>query len=216
MGTTVLILAKDNLLRAAWSALLGQQPNISLAGDAATITDLTRLFSDNQPTTVLIDVSQPQRHLVQELVTTLPEAGLLFLVDDFELADIVPMLEVGAAGFVHRDASVPELARAIIAAGRGEIVLPPEVAVRALAALARGDVGQRSLRSALTPREQDVLGLLAQGLTNKEIAQNLILSVRTVEAHLHNIYAKLDVSSRTEAALWAVDNGYAHTPAADD
>ncbi|MDX1615269.1 MAG: hypothetical protein R3300_13225 [Candidatus Promineifilaceae bacterium] len=86
MDTTVLIYAKNTRLRAAWSALLDRQPNITLGGDATTVADLTSLIRNKQPTTMLVDVDRPQRHLVQEMVTTLPEAGLLFLVDGFELA----------------------------------------------------------------------------------------------------------------------------------
>jgi DNA-binding NarL/FixJ family response regulator len=80
-----------------------------------------------------------------------------------------------------------------------------------LAVLAHGDRTERHPIDPLTEREAEVLRLLAQGLTNKDIAQALIISVRTVEAHLRNIYAKLGVDSRTEAALWSVRNGYAST-----
>jgi NarL family two-component system response regulator LiaR len=101
------------------------------------------------------------------------------------------------------------LVQAIVAAGRGEIVLPPEWATKALVALARGEMGQeRPSPHTLTDREEDVLRLLAQGRTNKDIAQTLFLSVRTIEAHLRNIYGKLAVASRTEAVLWAVQHGY--------
>jgi DNA-binding NarL/FixJ family response regulator len=107
-----------------------------------------------------------------------------------------------------RDAAVGDLARGIIAAGRGEIVLPADLATKALVALARGEDFQAEPEVTLTLREQQVLDLLAQGLTNKDIAQALILSVRTVEAHLRNIYDKLGVASRTEAALWAVNHDF--------
>jgi len=103
---------------------------------------------------------------------------------------------------------VADLARAIIAAGRGEIVLPPAVAVQSLMALAQGQPVEQSLVGPLSERETEVLKLLAHGHTNKDIAQALFLSVRTVEAHLRSIFAKLGVSSRTEAALWAVQHGY--------
>ena len=99
------------------------------------------------------------------------------------------------------------LARAIIAAGRGEIVLPPSIATQALLALARGEPLESDLIEPLTDREVEVLRLLGQGLTNKDIAQTLILSVRTVDAHLRSIFAKLGVRSRTEAALWMVKHG---------
>lgn len=121
----------------------------------------------------------------------------------------MPLLQAGITGCLSREEPVAELSRAIIAVGRGEIVLPPSLAVRALAVLARGDTGGNGgLIEPLSERESEVLRLLAQGLTNKDIAQTLILSVRTVEAHLRNIFGKLGVRSRTEAALWAAKHGY--------
>jgi DNA-binding NarL/FixJ family response regulator len=151
-----------------------------------------------------------------QLRTALPDSGLLVLVAKYELAEIVALLQAGVTGFINRDASVGDLARAIIASGRHEAVLPPELATRALVALARGEGIAERPGIILTDREQEVLALLARGLTNKDIAQTLILSVRTVEAHLRNIYGKLQVNSRTEAALWAINHGIDSTPAGDD
>ncbi len=136
--------------------------------------------------------------------TTKPTAGILCLVNEYNLQQIVGLLQAGVGGCLLRDAEVPDLIRALVAVGRGEIVLPPALASQALAALARGRLPQETTAESLTDREKDVLSLLAKGMTNKEIAQCLFLSVRTVEAHLQNIYGKLNVSSRTEAVLWAV------------
>jgi NarL family two-component system response regulator LiaR len=147
--------------------------------------------------------------LAHQLHAAVPEAGLLFLVDDYDLDTVLLLLRAGAMGCISRDASVAQLSRALIAAGRGEIALPPEVAGQALAALARGETAAEHPVEDLTEREVEVLHLLAEGMMNKDIAQTLIISVRTVEAHLRSIYGKLGVDSRTEAALWAVRNGYA-------
>jgi VCBS repeat-containing protein len=155
-----------------------------------------------------VDIPGIQIDLVNQLRLALPDSGLLFLVDSYDLKEIVSLLRAGATGFMAHDATVANLARAIIAVGRGEIVLPPEMATQALLALARGEEVQEEISVSLTDREQDVLNLLAQGHTNKDIAQTLFLSVRTVEAHLRNIYGKLSVASRTEAAIWAVNHDY--------
>lgn len=140
--------------------------------------------------------------------TLAPNCGLLFLVQSYDLSEVLPLLQAGATGFVSRDETTGNLARAIIATGRGEIVLPAEIAFQSLVTLAR----EQSLTTLpvreLSERETEVLNLLAQGLTNKDIAQTLVLSVRTVEAHLSSIFAKLGVRSRTEAVLWAVRRGY--------
>lgn len=207
-ATQVLILAHAALYRAAWGALLTAQPDIEVAGAAATVATADYLET-NRSTTLLIDFPSPLPPLIQQLQTRYPGSGLLVLVDDYDLDHLLPLLRAGATGCISRDESLADLARAIIAVGRGEIWLPPAIAGRALAMLARGETpGSGNLIELLTERETDVLRLLAQGLTNKDIAQTLILSVRTIEAHLRNIFGKLNVTSRTEAALWATRHGY--------
>jgi DNA-binding NarL/FixJ family response regulator len=205
----LIIFSSASLHREAWRALLASQPDILIVDAVADASEVAPLLRPDQPTTVLVDVLSPQLDLAQQLRVVAPEAGLLFLTQSYELSEVLVLLRAGATGCISRDASVGDLARAIIAVGRGEIALPPHIAGRALAALAQGEpVSDDGLIEPLTEREVEVLRLLAQGLTNKDIAQTLILSVRTVEAHLRNIFGKLGVHSRTEAALWAVENGY--------
>lgn len=213
----LVILAPAALHREAWRALLSAQPDIHICGTAGTHAEVSPLLQPGRPTTVLIDLSAPNLDLARRLRAAAPECGLLFFVPSYDLSEIVPLLQAGATGCVSRDDSKGDLARAIIAAGRGEIVLPPVIAARALAALARGEPiggpqGERScdgLAEPLSDREVEVLRSLARGFTNKDIAQTLFLSVRTVEAHLRSIYGKLSVRSRTEAALWAIKHDYA-------
>jgi NarL family two-component system response regulator LiaR len=207
--TQFVILAPALLQREAWRALLSDQPGIEVVGAIDDAEEVSPLLQSGQPTTVLIDLPAPQPELALQLKAAAPDLGLLFLVQTYELGEILPLLQAGATGCISRDDSVGNLARAIIAVGRGEIALPPHIAARALGALARGETGGAGLIEALTDREVEVLQFLAQGLTNKDIAQTLFLSVRTVEAHLRNIYGKLNVRSRTEAVLWAVKHGYA-------
>jgi len=205
--THVIILSNAALPRLAWEALLVKQPGLAIWGIAASLDEMSVLPETDGPTAVLLDFPQLLPDQVARLAQDVPDYGLLCLIDEYDLSQIVAFLQVGAAGVLSRNASVPELTQALVAAGRGEIVLPPALAARTLAALARGEVHQPRRIETLTDRERDVLALLAQGLTNKDIAQTLFLSVRTVEAHLHNIYGKLDITSRTEAVLWAVQQG---------
>ncbi len=204
----LIIVSQAALHREAWRALLAHQPGISVGGAVDDVSQAAALVQPGQPTTLLIDLPDPQPDLARQIKTLVPHGSVLFLVPSYDPTEIVPLLQAGATGCVSRDDSVGDLCRAIIAAGRGEVVLPPAVASRVLAALARGDLGDHSLVESLTERETEVVRLLAQGLTNKDIAQTLILSVRTVEAYLRSIYGKLGVRSRTEAALWAVRHGY--------
>ena len=165
----------------------------------------------DRPTALLIDLPTPRPDLIQSLKEIDPNAGLLVLVHSYDLAEIIPLLKAGATGCLSRDESVGDLARAIIAVARGEIVLPPSVAMQALTALASSEsIGPAHSASIglLTDREIEVVRLLAQGSTNKDIAQALFLSVRTVEAHMRTIFGKIGVRSRTEAALWAARQGF--------
>lgn len=204
----VIVFCADNLRQAAWLALLQNQPAITAVSAAATIDELQKQKKPDVPTAVFVDVPDIASAFVTQLGTAVPNCGLLLLISKFNVDEMVVLLQAGTTGFIHQDASVPDLARALIAVGRGEIVLPPDSASQVMFTLARG--GEQSERPLdnLTDREKEVLALLAQGSTNKDIAQTLILSVRTVEAHLRNIYGKLQVASRTEAAVWAVNHGF--------
>jgi len=207
MTVQLVIFAPARLHRIAWLSLMTNQPGIGLPGATGELNDIPNFIVSDQ-TTILVDLPSVKPDQVSQLHEIAPECGLLLLVENFDLDEIVNALRVGGTGFISRDSTVGDLSRAIIATARGEIVLPPELATRALVSLARSDRQSEVSGASLTEREQDVLKLLAQGLTNKDIAQTLILSVRTVEAHLHNVYGKMGVNSRTEAALWAVNHGY--------
>ena len=205
----IIILAASSLPRLAWEALLAAQPGLSVWGTTANVDDLKALLPTQAATTILFDLPYPPPPWTAALSETLPEYGRLYLVDAYELEPIVSLLQAGMTGVISRDATVPELTRSLLATARGEIVMPPSLAAQALLALARGKAApQQHQLESLTDREQDVLTLLAQGMTNKDIAQSLFLSVRTIEAHLRNVYGKLDVNNRTEAVLWAVQHGF--------
>ncbi len=206
--TYVIVLAGAALPRMAWEALLEQQPGLSVWGIAANWDDVAALPKTNGQTAVLLDLSQLSSSQLNQLSEIFPTAGSLLLVDNYDLEQIVNFLGIGITGVLSRDATVPELTQALVATARGEIVLPPALAARALSALARGQIQAQQSVESLTEREQEVLTLLAKGMTNKDIAQSLFLSVRTIEAHLRNVYSKLGVATRTEAVLWAVQHGF--------
>jgi DNA-binding NarL/FixJ family response regulator len=225
--TELTIFSPYALHREAWRVLLANQPGIRVIGE---VGEMAALFpvSGKGPATLLVDLPSPQPEFVSQMKDRVPHAGLLILVDSYDIAEVIALLQAGATGLISRQETTGDLARAIIAAGRGEIVLPSEIAVQSLVALAQGqlagqgfsekistasvpgggDVQELRLAEPLTEREMEVLNFLAQGLTNKDIAQTMVLSVRTVEAHLRSVFGKLGVRSRTEAVLWAVRNGY--------
>ncbi len=217
VATRLIILAPTTLGRAAWTALLASQPYIVVSRAVHDANEVPACLEPGKPTTILVDLPSVQIELAATLHIAAPECGLLFLVQSYELSEVVALLQAGVNGCLSRDESVGDLTRAIIAVGRGEIVLPPIVAARALtslantaralAALSQHQPVGPTMTEALSEREAEILHLLGQGLTNKDIAQTLVVSVRTVEAHLRSIYDKLDVRSRTEAALWAARHG---------
>ena len=207
MPTRVLIFSPSPLRGAAWRALLAGQPEIEVLGAGPEPDGLAALAAD-LPGALLVDSAEAPVELARRLRAQRPQAGLLFLVPGYDLAGLLPLLQAGVLGCVAHTEPVPELIRGLIAVSRGELFLPPAIAGQALVALARGEAPAPAPVEPLSEREAEILSLLAQGLTNKDIAQTLIVSVRTVEAHLRNLFAKLGVRSRTEAALWAVRHGH--------
>ncbi|RME83466.1 MAG: DNA-binding response regulator, partial [Caldilineae bacterium] len=135
-GTTRVFIFSDSVLHAAaWQALLHDQPQLTVVGRAHEPAGVPLLSSGSA---ILVDVRHPGPDLVAALRKSSPQAGLLFLLPAYDLSQILPLLRAGATGCIAHDAEVSDLARALIAVGRGELALPPAVAVQALAALARG------------------------------------------------------------------------------
>ena len=207
--TPVIILAGTQLQRAAWQALVAAQPGLRVSGMLGNAVELDIRDMAGSPLALLIDVPDQQRIIVEQCRALRAELGILVLVAAYEIDSIVALLRSGATGCLTYDAPVPDLARALIAVGRGEIVVPAELAVDVLSRLAGGVPSSGRPVERLSERELDVLQLLAHGYTNKDIAQTLVLSVRTVEAHLRTIFGKIGARSRTEAALWAHRHGHA-------
>jgi len=208
MSTNVIICSSYQLNSVAWLALLEKQPRLSPIAAIRDASEAEHYLHTTKKGTILLDVWEEPLDYVRRIRAVTADWGILVLVPAYDLRDIVAFLQAGAMGCLARDAAVGDLARSLIATARGEIALPPAIATQALLALARGNFSPEQPAITLSPREEEVISLLAKGLTNKEIAQSLVLSVRTIEAHLRSVFNKLDLQSRTEAALWAVRHGY--------
>ena len=167
MSTHLLIVAPSNLQRAAWRALLEEQPGITVSGTTNDASSLGDPLLASRVTAVLLDMPAIDAAIVTQLHEIMPESGLLILVDAYSTTECVQLLRAGATGFIARNDTVADLARAIIAVGRGEIVLPPSLASPVLAALARGDEGEKRPSETLTGREREVLNYLAHGASDK-------------------------------------------------
>jgi NarL family two-component system response regulator LiaR len=209
-GRIRVLLADDHaVLREATAELVEHQPDMTVVGQTGTGEETIARARELHPDVVVMDIAMPRlggREATRQIVAECPGTQVLVLTAHAEAEYIIPLLEAGAISYLPKTVGLNELLDAIRATSRGESVLPPSVAsvvVRYLSGVKERVPGQD-----LTSREMEVLDLLAQGLTNHQIARQLGLSVRTVEAHLTHIYTKLDVNSRTEAALLAQRKGW--------
>lgn len=211
-----LVIADDHeLARAGLRSMLTGQRGLEVVGEATNGNDALELCRRLQPDLALVDVRMPEldglttcRAIKQEC----PEIKVILLTIHENPEYLLEALNAGVAGFVLKDITQRELITAVRRVLRGESILNKEVVIRFLEHLDsvtpyQGDLPAKQLSS----REYEVLQLLAQGQTNREIAQSLTVSVSTVKIHVEHILAKLGVSDRTQAAVRAIELGLFHT-----
>ena len=206
MVTTIRVLVADDhaVVRSGLSQLLATAPDLELAGEASDGEAAVAAAESPGADVILMDISMPGLDGVEatrRIVARDPDAKVVMLTSFADNRKILDALEAGASGYLLKHAGPDELLNAIRAAAAGEAPLDPKAA-RALLDSRR----MPSADKALSAREQEVLRLVAQGLANKQIARRLAISERTVKAHLTNIFGRLGVSDRTQAALWARDH----------
>jgi NarL family two-component system response regulator LiaR len=158
---------------------------------------------------ILMDLAMPRMTGLEAILKIReknPDARILVLTSSSEDAKVSAALKAGAMGYLLKDSGVDDLAHAIQSVHRGNVSLPQELAQKVLAGLL-GAKGDAPPAEELTRRELDVLRCLAQGMSNAEIAQALSVSLPTVHSHVHNVLGKLNLTSRTQAALYAVEIG---------
>lgn len=210
------------VVRAGIRAILAAAGGISVVAEGSSGQDALRLASEAQPDVLLLDVNLPDvdgLEVTRRLRSRGDLTAIVILTVHDDSQTVFGLLEAGATGYLLKDEAPDRLAAAIRAAASGETWLSPAVAgqvVRRAVGNAPGRGAQADRfeppASPLTPRELEVLQLLAQGLDNEAIAQRLVLTRRTVQNHISTIYDKLGVTSRTEALLYAVGHGWAHLP----
>ncbi|WP_019549155.1 response regulator [Streptomyces sulphureus] len=206
MNATVrLLLADDHpVVRAGLRAVLEGEPDFTVAGEAETAERAVELAAAGGVDVVLMDLqfgSGMTGAEATERITALPASPRVLVVTTYGSdADTLPAIEAGATGYLLKDAPPEELAAAVRSAAAGRSALAPAVADRLLDRM-------RAPGASLSSRETEVLGLVADGLTNLEISRRLHLSQATVKSHLVHIYAKLEVESRTAAVAVASRDG---------
>lgn len=200
-----LLLADDHpVVRDGLKGMLASQPDMEVAGEAANGEEAVALAARLRPDVVLLDLRMPLMDgvaAIRGIRTRCPEARVLVLTTFDADADIQRAVEAGATGYLLKDAPREELFRAIRATARGEACLSPSVAARLMGRV------RVPAEEPLSPREIEVLSLVAKGTGNKEIARALRLSEATVKTHLLHVFDKLGAADRTQAVTIAVRKG---------
>jgi DNA-binding NarL/FixJ family response regulator len=206
----VLVADDHEMVRRGLRTFLELQNDLEVVGEAADGEQCVRLAGSLGPDVILLDLKMPGSDGIAALRGLRAQgnpARVLVVTSFAEVTQVVPAIRAGAAGCVDKDIDPVALAGAIRSVYAGHVVLPPAVASALLATDERVD---RLVQ--LTPRELQVLGEIAHGRSNREIARSLVLAEKTVKTHVSNILMKLEVADRTQAALYAVRHGLTDPP----
>lgn len=208
----VLIVDDHTVVRDGLQALLSVEPGMEVVGSASDGSEAVRLAQELRPDVILLDLVMPRMDGVQaiiEIKRNNPAARILVLTSFAENHQVFSAIKSGAMGYIMKDTSADELIHAIQDTYHDKPVLQPEIA-RKLMRDIQNPVPQTQIENTLTDREMEILRQVALGKTNQEIADELVVSERTVRTHITNILAKLRLSNRTQLALYALREGIAH------
>ena len=211
----VLLVDDHAVVRMGLRSFFDMLPDIDVVGEAADGSEGVAMARRLKPDVVLMDLLMPNMDgvtAIGRIKAEMPETEIVTMTSFIEEEKVTAALEAGASGYVLKDAEADEVAAAIRAAFAGEVHLDPAVA-RLLAQRMRNKKSPaEDLVEPLTERERDVLRLLGQGMSNKEIGTELFITERTARTYVSNILGKLGLASRTQAALWAVEHKLAEQP----
>lgn len=206
------LLAEDHaVVRESICQLLERESDLAVVGQAGDGKEAVELTRRLRPDVVVMDIAMPELSGIEAtklIKTNNPSTAVLILTAYDYDQYIFPLLEAGACGYLLKEVSGRELVEAIRAVHKGESVLHPVVARKVVERFRRLGKAEGRVSDLLTEREIAILKAAARGISNKEIAEELCLSVRTVEAHLGTIFNKLGVGCRTEAVIHALKNGW--------
>ncbi|MEU1944635.1 response regulator transcription factor [Streptomyces sp. NPDC020125] len=219
MTIKVIIVDDQAMVRAGFAALLAAQSDIDVVGEAPDGREGVEVSRRAHPDVVLMDVRMPEMDGLEAARQLLdPPRGVIhrpkvLMLTTFDVDDYVyEALRAGASGFLLKDAPPTDLISAVRVVAAGEALLAPSVTRRLIADFARQRPAPRrdgpsARRSGLTPRETEVLELIARGLSNQEIAESLVLAEQTVKTHIGRVLAKLGLRDRAQAVIFAYESG---------
>ena len=206
-----LLIADDHLIiREGLGAIIAAQPNMELVGQAADGVEAVALARQLQPDVILLDLMMPRQNGLQAIIAIRrdnPQARILVLTSFADDENVFPAIKAGALGYLLKDTPRSQLLQAIRDVAEGRAYLHPEIALKMIYKFNRP--AEPPLPEPLTDRELETLGLIARGLTNREIADRLALHERTVTKYVSNVLDKLHLANRTQAALYALRHGLA-------
>jgi DNA-binding NarL/FixJ family response regulator len=210
---TVVVADDQSAVREGLVLLLGTLPGITVVGQAEDGEAAVETVAATRPQVVLMDLNMPRCDGVEatrRIRAEQPATQVVVLTTYSDDESIMGALQAGALGYLTKDATRAEIGRAVLAAAAGQAVLDPAVQQRLLSAAVRAPTAQPDHDpDELTPRESDVLRLIAEGKSNREIARALFVSEATVKTHVNRIFAKTGSRDRTQAIRYAYTHGYA-------
>jgi len=207
---TVLIVDDHAVVRQGVRAFLEARTEFKVVAEADSGTLAVELVEQHIPDIVLMDLIMPEMDGVEatrHVKNISPRTQIVVLTSYHEDENIFPALEAGAISYILKDVDLDDLAEAILRAARGEVTLHPQIAARIIQELHSARSGDINPFTELTNREMEVLKLIANGLSNSQIAEDLVISEHTVRGHVSNILSKLHLADRTQAAAYAWQKG---------
>ncbi len=205
----ILIVDDHSIVRKGLRALLASQPDMDVVGEAADGQEAVNKAESSHPEVILMDLMMPVKNgieAISEIKKKYPGIRILVLSSFGEDDKVFPAIKAGASGYLLKDTLPQELLQAIIDVYEGRPSLHPEIAMKLMMEISQ-QTDLPPTEDPLTEREVEVLKLVAKGLSNQEIAERLVISERTICAHISNIMNKLHLANRTQAALYALREG---------
>lgn len=210
---TVLLVDDHEMVRIGLAAVLDTEEDIEVVGEASNGLDGVRFATNYKPDVVLMDlVMEPMDGVetTRKILEVHPDCKIIVLTSFIDDSKLYPVIEAGAFSYLLKTSRATEIANAIRAAVRGQSVIEPQVAAKMMSRLRQPkNEPTVKLHEQLTEREMDVLKRLAKGMSNQEIADELFIGIKTVKFHITNIFNKLEVDDRTQAAIYAHKHGIA-------